>query len=199
MLAVERGTNECKKNYGCRNYEFRAFRRWSGNWQIMFNKQPSFTGKIPRLQLVKIDHVFSVYLSLTDETMRLWTLTLYLDLTMAESSINSNHWIYESKWFLSSFYSSKSCHLLEYTLKSLNLAGVLIHVQQFFLRFGQVWSLGFLWSSFQHFWSVFLFDFLKWNSTYNYWNWFLFVVWWQTRTKNMKIQEYFKMAIFGQN
>ena len=34
-----------------------------------------------------------------------------------------------------------------------------------FPPFRQVWSLGFLWSSLQHFWSVFLFDFLKWNST----------------------------------
>ena len=34
-----------------------------------------------------------------------------------ESSINSNHWKYELKWFFLSFYFSESCHLSEYTLK----------------------------------------------------------------------------------
>ena len=36
--------------------------------------QPSFTVKNPRLQLVKTDHVISVYQSLTGKTVRLWTL-----------------------------------------------------------------------------------------------------------------------------
>ena len=37
------------------------------SWQLLiaFNKQPWFTVKNPRAQLVKIDHVISVYLSLT--------------------------------------------------------------------------------------------------------------------------------------
>ena len=51
-----------------------------------------------------------------------------------------------------------------------------------FSPFKQVWSLGFLWSSLRHFWLVFLFNFLKWNSTfvkfseyriYNHWNCFV--------------------------
>ena len=36
-----------------------------------FNKQPSLTVKNPHLQLVKIDHVISVYLSLTGKTVQL--------------------------------------------------------------------------------------------------------------------------------
>ena len=36
---------------------------------------------------------------------------------------------------------------------------------QTFPPFKQVWSLFFLWSTLQHFWSVFLFSFLKWSSS----------------------------------
>ena len=36
----------------------------------IFNKQPSFTVKDPCLQLVKIDHVISVYLSVTGTAMQ---------------------------------------------------------------------------------------------------------------------------------
>ena len=50
---------------------------------------------------------------------------------MAKSSINSNHWIYESNWYL----LRKSCHLLGYTLK------------WFSALLKQVWSLGFLCST----------------------------------------------------
>ena len=50
---------------------------------------------------------------------------------MAESSENSNHSLYQPKWFLLSFYSSQSCPLSEYTIKLFNLAGFLVQVQQF--------------------------------------------------------------------
>ena len=64
----------------------------SGNMFVShFNKQLLFTLSNPRLQLVKINHVISVYLSLTGKTVRLLTLTLFFDLTMAEFSINSNY------------------------------------------------------------------------------------------------------------
>ena len=70
---------------------------------------------------------------------------------MAEFSINSNHWMYESKRFLLSFYASKSCHLWEYTFKLVNSTGFSAHVQKIFPPFKQVWSLGFLWSIMRHF------------------------------------------------
>ena len=44
---------------------------------------------------------------------------MFLGLTMAESSINSDNWIYEWKWFLLRFYFNKSCHLSRYTLNYL--------------------------------------------------------------------------------
>ena len=50
---------------------------------------------------------------------------------MAESKANSNHSLYQPKLFLLSFYSSESCNLSEYTIKLFNLAGFLVHVQQF--------------------------------------------------------------------
>ena len=50
---------------------------------------------------------------------------------MAESSTNSNHSLYQPKLFLSSFYSSEICPLSEYTIKLFNLAGFLVHDQQF--------------------------------------------------------------------
>ena len=53
--------------------------------------------KNPRLQLVKIDHVISVYLSLTGKTVRLWTLTFVSWFNHGQDSINSNLWIYKSK------------------------------------------------------------------------------------------------------
>ena len=97
------------------------------------NKRPSFTVKNPHLQLVRIDHVISVYLPLTGKTVRLWTLT-FVSWFNHGRVFNKfkplNIWI---KWFLLSFYSSESCHLSEYTLKLFNLAGFLAHVQQFSL------------------------------------------------------------------
>ena len=58
--------------------------------------------------------------------------------------------------------------VVQYTLRLFNLAGFL-HcnwcTSSNFPAFRQFWSLGFLWSSLRHFWSVFLFDFLKWNLT----------------------------------
>ena len=47
------------------------------------------------------------------------------------SSEYSNHSVYQTKLFLLSFYSSKSCPLSENTIKLFNLAGFLVHVQQF--------------------------------------------------------------------
>ena len=77
-----------------------------------------FILKNSRLQLVKINHVISNYLSLTDKIVRLWTLTFVSWCTiMVESSVYLNNWIYESKCFLLSFYSNESCPLSEYTLK----------------------------------------------------------------------------------
>ena len=59
---------------------------------------------------------------------------------MAESSINSNHWIYKSKWFLLSFYSSESCtcHLSEYIFKLFILAGFFGACLEIFPPFKQV-------------------------------------------------------------
>ena len=62
-----------------------------------------------------------------------------------------------------------------------------------FSPFRQASSFGFLWSCLQHIWSVFLFNFLKWNSSlarfteyriYNYLNWF--VIWWWTLGSKIK-------------
>ena len=48
------------------------------SWIYVFNKQPSFTVKSPRLQLVKIDHVISVYLSLTNTAVHKKIIHLWL-------------------------------------------------------------------------------------------------------------------------
>ena len=96
---------------------------------------PSFTVKNPRLQLVKIDHVISFSLSLTD------TIVSQKVITYGRVFKNSTHFLYQSKWFLLSFYSSESCPLSEYTIKIFNLAGFLAHVQFFRLldKF-EVWA-----------------------------------------------------------
>ena len=79
-----------------------------------------------------------------------------------------------------------------------------------FLPFRQVWTLGFLWRSLQHFWSVFLFDNLKWNSTLCQIHWIpdlkllklvCFMVantWKQKYAISWLNLTHFKMAIFGQ-
>ena len=67
---------------------------------------------------------------------------------MAESSITSKHWSYESKWFLWAFTPKKA---------------VVYHSN--FSAFQASLKLGFLCSTMRHFCSVFLFDSLKWIST----------------------------------
>ena len=60
---------------------------------IVFNKQPSFTVKNPHLQLVKIDLVISVYLSVTGTTMQKNILYLWLSLQQIQTTayINQNN------------------------------------------------------------------------------------------------------------
>ena len=101
-----------------------------------FNKQPSVTVRNPLLQLL-IDYVILVYLLLTGETAR--------------AVINI----------------IESCHLSDCTLKLFNLEGFLAHVEQFSRLLDDL-KFGFLVKHFalQNFRSVFLFDFLKWNSTF---------------------------------
>ena len=151
--------------------------------------------------MVKIDHVIWVYFSLTGTTVRLWTtLTFVFHWTMAESSINSNHWIYESKWFLLSLYSSESYHLLEYTLKLFNLACFLAHVQQFssFLDKLEVWvSSEAVRDTFYQFFCLIIYNGIQPFATfteyriYNYWNWF--VLWWRKLgSENMQIPDFFE-------
>ena len=48
---------------------------------------------------------------------------MYGSFAMAESSKNSNHCLYQPKWYLLNFYSNESCPSSEYTLKLFNLAG----------------------------------------------------------------------------
>mgnify|MGYP001800539130 CR=1 FL=1 len=63
-----------------------------------FNKQPSFTVKNPRLQLVKIDHVISVYLSVTGTAVQKNVIYLWLSLQQIQTTayINQNdfHWAF---------------------------------------------------------------------------------------------------------
>ena len=98
---------------------------------LMFNEQLSFTVKIPRLLLVKINLVILVYLPLTGRTLRLWTLDFV-------SWYNHGQVFSEFKplniWIV-------SYHLSEYTLELFNLAGFLAHVQQFSRLLGKfkVW------------------------------------------------------------
>ena len=100
-------------------------------WSEGFNKLPSFTVKEPCAQLVKIDRVISVYLSLTGKTVWLEIITFVSWFNHGRVFIKFkplNIWI---KWFLLSFYSSEGCHLSEYKLKLCTLAGFLAHVKKF--------------------------------------------------------------------
>ena len=95
-------------------------------------------------------------------------ILLFLGLNMSEFSINWNRWIYESKWILWALTPAKAG--IHQSIHSLfNLAGFLTHVR-----------LGFLWSSLRHFWSGFLFNFLRWNST-------LCQIYWIPDLKSLKL------------
>ena len=77
--------------------------------------------------------------------------------------IYSNHWIYESSDFYLVFTPAKV--VIYQSIHTSDLAGFLAHVQKISRLFKHVLSLGFLCSSLSHFWSFFLFTFIKWNST----------------------------------
>ena len=118
-----------------------------------------------------------------------WTFNhlSYALLIHCKISTPSLQWIqtteYKSQNDFLSFYSSKSCHLSEYTLKlfgglfdtrseifppeyTLKLfGGLFVTRSEIFPPFKQGWSLEFLCSPLRRFYSVFLFQFLKWNST----------------------------------
>ena len=75
----------------------------------------------------------------------------------SKSSIDLKPLIIWIKMVFLSFYFRKNWHLSEYTRDGLFEA-----YPEILPPLKQVWSLGFLCSSLQRFWSVFLFDFLKW-------------------------------------
>ena len=56
-----------------------------------FNKQPSFTVKNPCLQLVKIDHMISVYLSVTGTVVQKNIIYLWLSLQQIQTTAYINH------------------------------------------------------------------------------------------------------------
>ena len=92
---------------------------------------------------------------------------MFLDLTMAESSLNSNHWTCMNPndfyWAFTPakvvIYQSESRH------SSYLIWQAFRHMSSNFPPFRQVWSLSFLWSSLQHFYQFFCLIFLKWDST----------------------------------
>ena len=65
-----------------------------------------FTVKYPRARLVKIDCVISIDTTKTGNLHNLCFYGLTHSFKMAESSINLNPWMYESKWFFLSFLLS---------------------------------------------------------------------------------------------
>ena len=156
--------------------------------------------------MVKIDRVISVYLSLTSKTMRLWTLTFV--------SCFYHGWVFNKftplkisiQMIFTELLLQRKLSFLRVDTQVILFGGLSGALPAIFSPFRQVWSLGFSWSSLRDFWSVFLFDFLKWSTTltrfteyriYNYRRW------WRTlRSENMQIldyfwQDHFKMAIFG--
>ena len=86
---------------------------------------------------------------------------------MAESSINLNH--YMNIWIKMIFIElllQRKLSLIRVYTQVIWFSGIFGAHSDIFppFSFRQVWSLGFLWSSLRHFWSVFLFNFLQWNS-----------------------------------
>ena len=93
----------------------------------------------------------------------LFTTCLTHGLKMDASSINSNHWILESKWFFSEFLLQRKILFIKVNTRVIRRAFwhiVPTHVD-IFVPFPQGWTLGFLCTTAQHF-ATFLYRFSVW-------------------------------------
>ena len=134
---------------------------------LVGDKEPLFTVKNPRARLVKVDTWLEpIYRFSHDRSLICLTYVFYVlthGFKMSNSSINSNPWIYKSKWFF-----------FELLLQG-KLSFIRVYTQMIWRTFWrvfcevfpllkQVWSLGFLCSTVRRFCLPFLFDVLKWTS-----------------------------------
>ena len=91
-----------------------------------FNKQPSFTVQNPRLQLVKIDYVISVYLWPTNTILPqkiIYTYGCVFTKFKSQPILTKMNFI--------ELLLHRKLSLSECTIKLFDLAGFLVHVQQF--------------------------------------------------------------------
>ena len=124
-----------------------------------FNKHPSLTVKNLRLQLVKMDHVILVYLSLTGKTVRLWTLTF---VSWFNHSRVFNKFKPLNIWIKMIFIAQAFIPSKVVIYQSIHSSDLIWRAfWRTYSNFPAFWislKFGFFRSRLQHFWSVFLFS-----------------------------------------
>ena len=104
-------------------------------------------------------------MSLTDKTVRLWTLTFVSWFNHGRVFNKFKPLKIRIKMIFNEFLLQRKLSFIRVYTEVIYFGGFSGAFPAIFPPFKQVWSLGFLWSSLRHFWSVFLLDFFKWNST----------------------------------